>query len=172
MRFTLVALLFTPVAFAQGGGQQTQQIAVQQAQQNQQIAIQQTHQAQQDAIQATQQQNDAARRASQQAMDAAAAAARANTNSPGGNVPTAAVTRTPKFSPKPGTFKGTTPQVTIVVATKGAVIYYTTDGSAPTLTSQRYTGPVSLSKTTTLKAMAVASASGQSATAQGTYILK
>jgi hypothetical protein len=39
-------------------------------------------------------------------------------------------------------------------ATPGATIYYTTDGSVPTTGSMRYTGPVAVSTTTTLKARA------------------
>lgn len=165
MRFAVI-ILFSALAFAQSPEQQTAQIAVQQAQQT---AIQQTQQAQQD----TQQANDAARRANQQAMDAnAAAAAAASTNSQGGNGPAIPVTHTPKFSPKPGTFKGVTPQVKIAVATPGAVVYYTTDGSIPTSASQRYQGPITLSSTTILKATAVAPASAQSPIAQGKYIVK
>lgn len=172
MRFTVLVLLLSPIMFAQDAGQQTQQIAVQQAQQAQQIANQQTQQAQQDTIRAEQEARDANLRANQQLMDAAAAAVTANTNPPPPNSASVRVTRTPKFSPKAGTFKGIPPQVEITVATKGAAIYYTTDGSTPTPTSARYTGPITISRTTTLKAMAVASASGQSATAQGRYIVK
>jgi len=160
MRFTLLLLLLSRMVFAQDPGQQTQQ-----------IAIQQTQQAQQDTLRAMEEARDASLRANQQMMDAAAVVA-ASANSQPGNAPSVDVTRTPKFFPKPGTFKGITPQVNITVATKGAVIYYTTDGSTPTRTSSRYMGPITLSKTTTLKAMAVAPASGQSATAQGNYIVK
>ncbi|MBQ9941868.1 MAG: CotH kinase family protein [Christensenellaceae bacterium] len=39
----------------------------------------------------------------------------------------------------------------------GATIYYTTDGSKPTTKSQVYTGPVTISKTTSLRAMATVS---------------
>lgn len=105
-------------------------------------------------------------------MGANAGAAAANTNSQGGSVPAIPVTHIPKFSPKPGTFKGVTPQVKITVATPGAVVYYTTDGSIPTAASQRYKGPITLSTTTILKATAVAPASAQSPIAQGKYIVK
>lgn len=82
------------------------------------------------------------------------------------------VTHAPNFSPKPGTYTGTPPTVTITDASKGAAIYYTTDGSTPTEKSQRYTAPVALSSTTTLKAMAIAPSSAQSSTARGKYVVK
>ena len=82
------------------------------------------------------------------------------------------VTVAPKFSPKPGTFQGSIPPVAITVGTKGAIIYFTTDGSRPTPKSQRYTGPVSLSATTTLKAIAIAPSFAQSLTTRGKYVVK
>jgi len=160
MRFTMLILLLSPMLFAQDPGQQAQQIAMQQAQQ-----------AQQDTLRAMQEARDTNIRVNQQTMDAAAALA-ASANSQPGSAPSVDVTRTPKFFPKPGTYKGITPQVKISVATKGAVIYYTTDGSTPTRASSRYMGPITIARTTTLKAIAVAPALGQSATAQGNYILK
>jgi hypothetical protein len=50
------------------------------------------------------------------------------------------------------TFTGST-QVTISCETVGATIYYTTDGSNPTLNSAVYTEPITLSATTTVKAI-------------------
>ena len=61
----------------------------------------------------------------------------------------------PLFSPSPGTYIQA-PAVTISDATPGAAIYFTTDGSAPSLVSTPYTGPVTLNSTSTLKAIAVA----------------
>jgi|GEM_PF-1598836 len=46
-------------------------------------------------------------------------------------------------------------QVTLSTSTAGATIYYTTDGTAPTEESSVYSGPITVSKTLTLKAMAV-----------------
>jgi chitinase len=57
-------------------------------------------------------------------------------------------------------------------ASKASVIYFTTDGSAPTVNSQRYTGPITISTTTTLKAMAVTPSAAQSPTAKGNYVVK
>ena len=45
-------------------------------------------------------------------------------------------------------------KVTLSHADKGAVIYYTTDGSAPSTSSKRYTGPFTVSKSTTIRAVA------------------
>jgi hypothetical protein len=57
----------------------------------------------------------------------------------------------------PLTGKYTTAQtVTISGSGTGAVYYYTTDGSTPTTGSTKYTGPLTVSKTTTVKAIAAA----------------
>jgi hypothetical protein len=62
----------------------------------------------------------------------------ANAQAIGTQIPT-----TPFISPATGTYtKGVT--VTITDATPDTIIYYTTDGSAPTVASEHYTGPVSI----------------------------
>ena len=63
---------------------------------------------------------------------------------------------TPSISLATGTYAGTQ-QVTITDATTGSVIYYTTDGTAPTTSSNLYTGPISIGVSSTVKAMAVLS---------------
>jgi hypothetical protein len=69
------------------------------------------------------------------------------------NLPPAA---TPTFSVAAGTY--TTPQtVTISDATTGATIYYTTNGSAPTTSSTKYTGPITVGVTETINAIATPS---------------
>jgi hypothetical protein len=69
------------------------------------------------------------------------------------NLPAAA---TPTFSVAAGTY--TTPQtVTISDATTGATIYYTTNGSAPTTSSTKYTGPITVGVTETINAIATPS---------------
>ena len=45
--------------------------------------------------------------------------------------------------------------VTLTCATEGATIRYTLDGKEPTATSTEYTAPIAISKTTTLKAIAI-----------------
>lgn len=62
------------------------------------------------------------------------------------------------FSPyvcKVPTFTVANNLLTIASDTEGAEIYYTTDGSTPTENSQKYTGPISLSRNDTYKAIAV-----------------
>lgn len=63
---------------------------------------------------------------------------------------------TPTFSPVGGVFH-VQPAVTISDATAGAVIYYTTDGTAPTPTSAKYTAPITVSTSEAVKAIALAS---------------
>jgi hypothetical protein len=81
-----------------------------------------------------------------------------------------ATTATPTFSPLPGTFA--LPQsVTLSDSTPGAAIYYTRDGTTPTAASTPYSGPISVSATTTLKAIALASGYSPSAIAVGTFTI-
>lgn len=77
-------------------------------------------------------------------------------------------TAMPTFSPAPGTY-ASAQQVTISAQTAGATIYYTTNGIAPTTTSTKYTGPVSIASSETLKAMATSPNLTNSAVASGTY---
>lgn len=70
-------------------------------------------------------------------------------------VVTAATVTTPSLSSDSVTNPGVT-TVTLTCATPSAVIYYTTDGSTPIVASAaRYSSPVSLTATRTVKAMAV-----------------
>jgi uncharacterized membrane protein len=64
-------------------------------------------------------------------------------------------TATPQFSLLPRTY-GSAQALTLTDGSANAVIYYTTDGSQPTLTSTRYVDPIPLASTTTIKAVAVA----------------
>jgi hypothetical protein len=80
-------------------------------------------------------------------------------------------TAAPSFTPAPGTYRATQ-SVTITDATSGAVIYYTTDGSAPTASSLVYSGPIGVSANETLKAIAVASELTSSVVHAGVYTIK
>ena len=83
------------------------------------------------------------------------------------NLPKAA---TPTFTPGAGTYTATQ-SVTIGSTTPGAVIYYTTNGSTPTTGSTLYSGPVSVSVSETLKAIATASGYTTSDVGSAAYII-
>jgi hypothetical protein len=84
-----------------------------------------------------------------------------------GGTTTGGTVATPAFSPAPGAY---TQPITITTATSGATIRYTTNGTTPTETNGTvYSGPVTLSSTTTLKAIAYKSGMTDSAVASGTY---
>ena len=74
---------------------------------------------------------------------------------------------TPTFSEPEGTFLAPF-NLTLSCATEGATIYYTTDGSTPSAASTKYESPVTISQTTTVKAIAINGAD-QSAVASATY---
>jgi hypothetical protein len=76
----------------------------------------------------------------------------------------------PTFSPGSGTYSSTQ-TVTISSSTPGATIYYTTDGSMPTTASQSYSGPVTVSQSETISAIAVASGYANSPIASATYVI-
>ena len=59
----------------------------------------------------------------------------------------------PEFSLAPGTYIGPQ-QVSLSTITQGATIRYTTDGSTPNANSPVYTGPITITESTTVKAIA------------------
>lgn len=61
--------------------------------------------------------------------------------------------------------------VTLSSSTADAVIYYTTNGKTPSTTSTLYTGPITVSKNTTIKAIAVKVGLEASATATFSYVI-
>ena len=77
---------------------------------------------------------------------------------------------TPTFNPAAGTYTEAQ-NVTISCATEGATIYYTTNGDNPTTSSAVYSSPITISETTTLKAMAAATGYSNSAMASATYTI-
>ncbi len=150
----IFALFLMPcVAFAQDDpGAQAAQAAQEAAQQSQQAAMQ----AMQDASAANAQ---------------AAAAAQQSMNDSQNSLNQAcciSLTAAPKFSVKPGDFSAPI-TVKITDSTRGAVIYYTTDGWTPTALSPRYRGPVVVDSTATLQAVAISPYSMRSLVASAKY---
>ena len=85
------------------------------------------------------------------------------------NIPPQTVA-TPTFTPEAGTYTEAQ-NVTISCATEGAVIHYTTDGSTPTASSTAYNSAITVSETTTVKAIAVKDGMTDSAVASATYMI-
>lgn len=73
----------------------------------------------------------------------------------------------PTFNPPGGTYTSAQ-NVTISCATPGVTIYYSTDGSTPSI---RYTKPINISSTTTLKAKATKSGWTDSQIASAVYTI-
>jgi len=77
-------------------------------------------------------------------------------------------TSAPVITPGTESYNGTL-SVTITDSTSGASIYYTTDGTAATTSSTLYTGPITVSSTETIKAIASATGLLLSAQSSATY---
>lgn len=67
--------------------------------------------------------------------------------------PALKVVEAPIITPDGGSFTGSQ-TVTIICATDGAAIHYTTDGTEPTASSTKYSGGFTITATTTIKAVA------------------
>jgi hypothetical protein len=77
----------------------------------------------------------------------------------------------PTFKPAPGTYTAGQ-SVTLSDSTSGTTIYYTTNGTTPTTSSTKYTGPISVSSTTTIEAVAAESGLTTSVVADGAYTIE
>ena len=83
---------------------------------------------------------------------------------------TAETVATPTFSLEAGTYTSAQ-SVELACETEDATIHYTTDGSEPTAQSTEYTGAISVSATTTIKAIAVKQGLENSEVATATYTI-
>lgn len=81
-----------------------------------------------------------------------------------------AVTPALTFSPTPGTYAAPL-TVTISDSQRGATIYYTTDGSTPSTSSKVYSGPIQVSTSSTVKALAKDVGYPKSPVTTATYII-
>jgi hypothetical protein len=82
----------------------------------------------------------------------------------------AAPAAAPTFSPAAGSYSSTQ-TVSISDATAGAAIYYTSDGTTPTTGSTLYSGPITVSKTQTIEAIATSPDYVTSAVASALYTI-
>jgi hypothetical protein len=76
----------------------------------------------------------------------------------------------PNFSPTAGTYTSAQ-TVTISTTTPSATIYYTTNGATPTASSPVYSGPITVSASETLEAIAVASGGSASSASSAAYTI-
>jgi hypothetical protein len=80
------------------------------------------------------------------------------------------VATVPTFSPQSGTYQ-TAQSVSLADTTPGAVIYFTTDGTAPTTASTKFTSPIQVTTATTIKAFASAPGYINSAVVSANYTI-
>lgn len=76
----------------------------------------------------------------------------------------------PSFTPTPGTFVGNQ-NITLSCSTAGASIYYTTNGTIPTISSSLYTAPIAITTSTNFKIKAFKSGYDTSNTVSGSFII-
>jgi Chitobiase/beta-hexosaminidase C-terminal domain len=76
----------------------------------------------------------------------------------------------PTFTPGSGTYSAAQ-SVTLSDPVSGASIYYTTNGTTPTISSSLYSAPIKVNSTTTIEAIAVAGGYLNSQIASATYVI-
>ena len=170
-RGTVLAVLFSGMILLSATSGWSQDpgtdAAMQAAQQANQMATQAAQQANQQAMQAAQQ-------ASQQAMqDAQQAAANAGTTMPPRppQRPSVPQADKPLFSLRPGKYAAGT-SVTMQDDDPKAMILYTTDGTAPTMSSKVYAAPVVLGSSVRLRAIALSTTHRPSGVASARYVVR
>lgn len=87
-----------------------------------------------------------------------------------GTLPANSTRSAPTFNPPAGTYSNSQ-SVTISDATAGMAIYYTTNGSTPTTSSTVYSGPVNVSSSETLQAVAAQTGHINSPVATASYTI-
>jgi len=85
------------------------------------------------------------------------------------NVP--GVTESPTFSPVAGTYTAAQ-SVTLTSATSGATIYYTLDGSTPSMSSTVYSTPIGVGASETIKALATSTGNSNSQVSSAAYAIQ
>jgi hypothetical protein len=136
-------LLFSSLFFANFAHAQNE-AAAQTAQAAQQAATEANQRAMQDATRASQEANDKMMQQMKDINDASQSAG-----------PVIGLTAKPKISLRPGPQKAPI-IVNLSDSTRGAILYYTTNGWTPTAASQRYIGPITIDSTTHLQVVAIA----------------
>jgi Chitobiase/beta-hexosaminidase C-terminal domain len=133
-------------------------------------AMQAAQQASMQAMQANQQAMDNAMHANQEANEQAMREMQASADATQNNGPVVVLTATPKISIKSGKYPG---PITIKLndKTRGAIMYYRTDGWTPTTRSKRYLGPFTISQSATLQVIATAPYCFRSLVASAAYTL-
>jgi len=77
----------------------------------------------------------------------------------------------PSFTPSAGTYTNAQ-TVSIASGTPGATIYYTTDGSVPTVNSNAYSGPINVTANEVINAITVASGFTASQMSSAAYVIE
>ncbi len=77
----------------------------------------------------------------------------------------------PAFSPKSGTYS-TNQSVSLSSTTSNATIYYTTNGSTPTHSSNVYSAPIAVGSSETIEALASATGYADSAVVSAAYVIQ
>ena len=77
----------------------------------------------------------------------------------------------PVFAPAPGTYSSAQ-QVTLADADSSAALYYSTDGSTPSSSSQLYAGSIPVSSSTTIRAVAIDPALQNSNVVSSSYVIQ
>ena len=77
----------------------------------------------------------------------------------------------PVFAPPAGTYAAAQ-NVSLSSATSDAKIYYTTDGSTPTASSNAYSGPIAVSSSETINSVAISPTVGNSNAVSAAYVIQ